>query len=146
MGRRLRDGYVVRMARAPAIEEHPEGLLYEEEFVSLDEERDLLGVLEALDFRAVTMRGQTARRTVRMFGLDYDYENGALVPAEQLPQSLEWLRARSAPRVARPPADLVQVLVSRYPEGAGIGWPRGAPSCGPAGRPVSASAPSRMRL
>src|SRR3954463_14942862 len=106
MGRRLRDGYVVRMARAPAIEEHPEGLLYEEEFVSLDEERDLLGVLEALDFRAVTMRGQTARRTVRMFGLDYDYENGALVPAEPLPDSFEGLRERSGALLEGEPGEL----------------------------------------
>jgi len=134
------------MARAPAIEEHPEGLLYKDELVSLDEERDLLGVLDALDFRAVTMRGQTARRTVRMFGLDYDYENGALVPAEQLPQSLEWLRERSAALIERDPADLVQVLVSRYPEGAGIGWHRDAPMFGSKIVGVSLLAPCRMRF
>src|SRR3954463_5347463 len=146
MGRRLRDGYVVRMARAPAIEEHPEGLLYEEEFVSLDEERDLLGVLEALDFRAVTMRGQTARRTVRMFGLDYDYEGGELVPADPLPDPLEWLRDRAARLIDRAPEDLVQILISRYPEGAGIGWHRDAPMFGSRIAGVSLLGTSRMRF
>ena len=38
----------------------PEGLLYREEFVSPEEERDLLGALEGLDFRELQMRGQTA--------------------------------------------------------------------------------------
>jgi len=57
------------------IEEYPEGLLYQEEFVSPDEEQELLGIVESLDFRELTMRGQKALRTVRHFGLAYDYES-----------------------------------------------------------------------
>ena len=48
-----------------AAEEQPEGLVYREEFISSAEERQLLDELAALDFKPVTMRGQTARRTVR---------------------------------------------------------------------------------
>jgi hypothetical protein len=68
-----------------------EGLTYMDGFVSPSEERAVLETIELLDFRAVTMRGQTARRTVRMFGLDYDYAERTLVPADPLPASLEWL-------------------------------------------------------
>ena len=39
-----------------------------------EEERELLELIERLDFREIEMRGQTAKRTVRHFGLDYDYE------------------------------------------------------------------------
>jgi DNA oxidative demethylase len=124
----------------------PEGLLYRPDFVTDDEERDLLGEIEALDFRELTMRGQTARRTVRHFGLDYDYESGELVPADPLPQSLEGLRERTAELMERDPADLVQILVSRYPEGAGIGWHRDAPMFGSKIAGVSLGAPSRMRF
>ena len=132
--------------RRPAIEEHPDGLLYREEFLTPDEERDLLGHIEALDFRAVTMRGQTARRTVRMFGLDYDYEQGDLVATDPLPEPLEWLRERCAALIEREPADLVQILVSRYPEGAGIGWHRDAPMFGSKIAGVSLLSPTRMRF
>jgi alkylated DNA repair dioxygenase AlkB len=124
----------------------PEGLTYLPDFVTADEERRLLAVIEALEFRAVVMRGQTAKRTVRMFGLDYDYEGGELVPTDPLPDELEWLRERCAALIEREPADLVQILVSRYPEGAGIGWHRDAPMFGSRIAGVSLGGTSRMRF
>jgi len=127
-------------------EEQPEGLVYREEFITPAEERRLLDELEALDFRPVTMRGQTARRTVRHFGLDYDYESGELVPADPLPEWLLWLRGRCADLMERAPEDLVQILVSRYPSGAGIGWHRDAPMFGSRIAGVSLLAPCRMRF
>ena len=129
-----------------AAEEQPEGLVYREEFISPAEERRLLDELEALAFRTVTMRGQAARRTVRHFGLDYDYESGALVPADPLPESMLWLRERCADLMEREPDDLVQILVSRYPSGAGIGWHRDAPMFGSRIAGVSLLAPCRMRF
>jgi len=123
-----------------------EGLIYVEDFVTRDEERTLLAELEQLDYRAVTMRGQTARRTVRMFGLDYDYADRALVPTDPLPAELEWLRERAAALIERSAEDLVQILISRYPPGAGIGWHRDAPMFGSKIAGVSLLAPSRMRF
>ena len=125
---------------------NPEGLLYREDFVTPEEERELLDLIDSLDFREVTMRGQTAKRTVRMFGLDYDYEGAELVPGDPLPQELEWLRERSAALIERDPGDLVQILVSRYPPGAGIGWHRDAPMFGSQVAGVSLRAPARMRF
>jgi alkylated DNA repair protein (DNA oxidative demethylase) len=124
----------------------PEGLLYVPDFLTPDEERDLLATIEAIDFRPIVMRGQTARRTVRHFGLDYEYDSGELAEGEPLPASLEWLRERSAAMIERDPADLAQILVSRYPEGAGIGWHRDAPMFGSRIVGVSLAAPSRMRF
>jgi len=124
----------------------PEGLTYLPDFVTPDEEEQLLTTIEALDFRAVAMRGQTARRTVRMFGLDYDYEGGELVPAGPLPDELEWLRERCAQLIEREPADLAQILVSRYSEGAGIGWHRDAPMFGSRIAGVSLGSACRMRF
>ena len=124
----------------------PDGLTYVADFVTPDEERDLIAQFEALEFRAVTMRGQTARRTVRMFGLDYDYEGGELVPADPLPESLEWLRDRAARLTDRASGDLVQILISRYPEGAGIGWHRDAPMFGSRIAGVSLLGASRIRF
>jgi alkylated DNA repair dioxygenase AlkB len=124
----------------------PEGLRYREEFVSPEEEQELLEVLERLDFRQLAMRGQTARRTVRHFGLDYEYESGELAEGDPLPEELEWLRERCAALIEREPADLVQILVTRYPPGAGIGWHRDAPMFGSKIAGVSLRAPARMRF
>jgi alkylated DNA repair dioxygenase AlkB len=138
--------FVTIMAVAAGSHHPPEGLLYREEFISVDEERALLLAFEEIDFRAVVMRGQTARRTVRHYGLDYDYEKGDLVPADPLPEPLLFLRDRCSALMEREPEDLVQILVSRYPEGAGIGWHRDAPMFGSKIAGVSLLAPSRMRF
>jgi DNA oxidative demethylase len=137
---------VGRVTRPAPVTEGVEGLLYVEDFLSVGEERELLAFLETLDFRDVVMRGQTAKRTVRHFGLDYDYERGELVPADPLPAALRDLRERCAALMEREPSDLVQVLVSRYPAGAGIGWHRDAPMFGSKVAGVSLGAPCRMRF
>jgi alkylated DNA repair dioxygenase AlkB len=124
----------------------PEGLVYQDEFITPAEERDLLDVLAGLDFRELTMRGQTAKRTVRHFGLDYEYESGDITPGEPLPPELEWLRERCAALIERDPGDLAQILVTRYPPGAGIGWHRDAPMFGSKIAGVSLGAPARMRF
>jgi DNA oxidative demethylase len=128
------------------VAEQPEGLVYREAFITPEEEAALLDLLEAMEFRAVTMRGQTARRTVRHFGLDYAYETGELVPADPLSEPMHPLRERCAALMEREPRDLVQILVSRYPEGAGIGWHRDAPMFGSRIAGVSLRAPCRMRF
>jgi alkylated DNA repair protein (DNA oxidative demethylase) len=123
-----------------------EGLFYQDDFVIPEEERELLELIEPLDFREIEMRGQTAKRTVRHFGLGYDYDSGELVPVEPLPEGLGWLRERAAALIEREPAELAQILVSRYPEGAGIGWHRDAPMFGSRIVGVSLAAPARMRF
>ena len=110
------------------------------------EEEELLAVLDGLDFRELTMRGRTARRTVRHFGLDYDYASGEVVPTDPLPEGMVWLRDRCALLMERAPEDLVQILLSRYPAGAGIGWHRDAPMFGSKIAGVSLGAACRIRF
>jgi alkylated DNA repair protein (DNA oxidative demethylase) len=132
--------------RAQTVAEEPEGLIYRPDFLSADEEAEVLGIIGTIDFRPVTMRGQTAKRTTRHFGYDYDYESWKLVPADPLPSALGWLQERCAELAGREPAELAQTLVSCYPEGAGIGWHRDAPMFGPEVVGVSLLASCRMRF
>jgi alkylated DNA repair dioxygenase AlkB len=108
-------------------DELPPGLVYVPGFVAGEEERALLAELEELEFEEIHLRGQTAKRTVRHFGLDYDYERWQVTPTEPLPASFEWLRERAANLVGRKPDELAEILLTRYPPGAGIGWHRDAP-------------------
>jgi alkylated DNA repair dioxygenase AlkB len=131
--------------RAPTAEAPPDGLRFDPELLTPDEERAVLAVLAGMDFHEVSMRGQTARRTVRHFGLDYDYESYALTPTDPLPATLETVRDHSAALAGTTPDELVQTLVTRYPPGAPIGWHRDAPMFGLVVG-VSLLAPSRLRL
>jgi DNA oxidative demethylase len=128
------------------VAEQVEGLTYREDFISPAEERALLELFGAMEFHTLTMRGQTARRTVRHCGLGYEYESGELASTDPLPEAMLPLRDRCAGLMERAPEDLVQTLVSRYPPGAGIGWHRDAPMFGSKIAGVSLRAPCRMRF
>lgn len=126
--------------------EAPEGLLFVPELVSPDEERALLAAIDALPFEKVRLRGVTARRTVVHYGWGYAYDARTLAPAAPVPGFLEPLRARAAALAGLRPEELAEVLVTRYPPGAGIGWHRDAPMFGPTVVGVSLGAASVMRL
>ena len=133
------------MPRWPITEDPPAGLRYQAELVTVDEEQGLLEALAHLEYRPVEMRGQTAKRTVRHYGLRYDYERGELAPTDPLPEALEWLRERAAGLGDLPPDALVQILLTRYPAGATIGWHRDAPMFGSVVG-VSLAATCRLRF
>ena len=124
----------------------PEGLLYRPELITAAEERQVLGRLETMELRTITMHGQTARRTVRHFGLDYGYESWTLVPTDPFPDELRWLQERAASLAGVDPDRFRQILVTRYPPGATIGWHRDAPMFGPQVVGVSLAAACRMRF
>jgi alkylated DNA repair protein (DNA oxidative demethylase) len=124
----------------------PEGLVYRPELLSEEEERALLGELERLQFDEIRMHGVVAKRTARHFGVDYDYERRAIT--EEVDPVPDWIlpvRTTAAGMANLAPEELVEVLVTRYPEGAQIGWHRDAPMFGTV-LGVSLLAPARMRF
>ena len=131
-------------SRAPT--ELPDGFRYIPDAVDEDEERTLIALLDSTEFHDVTMRGQTARRTVRHYGYDYDYENWRVTPTEPIPDELAWLRERCASFAELHAGDLAEALLTRYPPGATIGWHRDAPMFGAKVIGVSLLAGCRMRF
>lgn len=115
------------MAPTPA----PEGLIYRPEFLSPRGEAELLALVETLDFREVRMRGVAALRTTVHFGWDYGYDSWRIEPTDPIPQGFLALRERCAQVASVEPQQFAEMLVSRYPPGAGIGWHRDAPMFGP---------------
>ena len=120
------------MPRLPAVTVTPEGLVYQPDFVTEDEERALVERFDAMEFAEVVMHGRAAKRTVLHFGYRYDYDAWRVTPAAPLPGDLRWLRDRAGGLAGVDPERLVETLISRYPPGAGIGWHRDAPMFGPA--------------
>lgn len=126
--------------------QEPEGLVFRPFLLSETEEAALLEILGTLTYDQVEMRGQVARRTVRLFGYGYDFENRTLRPAEPLPDWVLPVRERCAALAEVDPERFVHALVNRYTPGATIGWHRDAPPFGPTVVGVSLGADSELRF
>jgi alkylated DNA repair dioxygenase AlkB len=112
------------------IVEPPAGLRYLPNLLDADAETALLERLRSLEYAEVRLHGQVARRVVRHYGMNYDYESARTTPGEPVPDWLEPLRSQCAGLLDRTPDQLAEVLVTRYPPGATIGWHRDAPAFG----------------
>jgi alkylated DNA repair protein (DNA oxidative demethylase) len=101
--------------------------------------------IQRLDFSAVEMRGQIARRRVVHFGWRYGYATWRVEPGTPLPEFLVPLQARAGALAGVEPERLAEVLVTEYPLGATIGWHRDAPQFGDVVG-ISLLAPCRLRF
>lgn len=106
----------------------PEGFVYRADFLTAAEEDDVLSELVRLRFDPIVMRGQTARRTARRFGMEYDYDTRTPRPGDPLPTWLDRVRERAGQLAGIDVAELPAALVQRYPPGSTIGWHRDAPA------------------
>jgi len=105
----------------------PEGLAYEPEFLSRDEERALIALIGTLPLQAARYKDYTARRRVTSFGGSYDFDANKLLPAQPLIEALHPLRARVAQWAGVAADDLRHVLVAEYAPGTPLGWHRDVP-------------------
>jgi alkylated DNA repair dioxygenase AlkB len=98
-----------------------EGLEYRQEFISRDEEAELLRQLEAMDLAPFRFHGWTGNRKTHSFGWRYDFDDASFRSAEPIP---DWLLPLSRRAAELAGDDIAHALVARYDPGAGIGWHR----------------------
>src|SRR5439155_22555487 len=108
----------------------PPGFLYRPEILGEAEEVALVDGVRDLAFAEVRMRGVVARRRTAHFGWLYGYESWRIEPGPPIPPFLLPLRERAAALAGVDPERFVEVLVTEYMPGAGIGWHRDAPMFG----------------
>ncbi len=106
----------------------PDGLIYSSEFISRDEEGQLVTAIQNLPFQEIKMHGVVAKRRAVHFGRSYQYESAKLGAAQPPPEFLLPLRERIADFAGCTPVEFAELLVTEYPAGAGIGWHRDAPA------------------
>jgi alkylated DNA repair dioxygenase AlkB len=136
----------VASGKLPGFEEEvPNGLFFYPEFVSEEEESELLGFIRQIDFRTIQMHGVTAKRRVKQFGWHYAFQSYRLTETDPIPEAFTGIRARSAELAGIAATDWAEALVTEYAPGAGIGWHRDAPAFGIVAG-VSLSASCRMRF
>ena len=106
----------------------PEGFVYQPDFLSPSEEQVLAGEIGRLDLKPFEFQGFLGKRRVTSFGWRYDFNQGGLKPADEMPAFLQPLRDRACGLAGLPPGELHQVLVTEYMPGAAIGWHRDRPN------------------
>lgn len=95
----------------------PPGFLYRPQFISIDEERELLQHISALPLEQARYKEYTARR--RVASLEGDG-----------PQFLRSLKSRVAAWVEVRASELSHALVAEYRPGTPLGWHRDMPQYG----------------
>lgn len=108
-----------------------EGLRYQPELTSVDEENELIARVRELPFKNFEFHGFKGKRRTVSFGWQYEFSGrGILRKADNIPPFLLPLRARAASFVEIEPDAFQHVLVIEYGPGAGIGWHRDRPVFG----------------
>ena len=113
----------------------PQGLLYQPEFVTPEEEAALLCAIAPLPLREAKFREDLAKRRVAHFHADADtprYDDGGAdsFTSGPMPPFVAALRDKVAGWLGLAAADFVHALVSEYRPGTPIGWHRDKPVYG----------------
>ena len=103
------------------------GLSSRPNLIDADEERVLIGRIDATDLQPFRFQGWTGNRLTTSFGWSYDFEVGRPREAPPIPDWLLPIRERAAAFARLDAAELIQALLIRYDPGAGIGWHRDRP-------------------
>lgn len=105
----------------------PDGFTYREEFLSRDEERELISMLQTLPLEHAQYKQFTALRRTLSYGSTYDFSANKSLPAPALPAFLYDLRRRIAGWSGLSPESFVHALVAEYRPGTSLGWHRDVP-------------------
>lgn len=100
----------------------PDGFLYQADFISAEEERELANRLSELPFKAFEFQNYVGKRRVVSFGWQYVFDGSGLKKADDMPRFLLPLRARAAAFAGLEADALQHVLLTEYQPGAAIGW------------------------
>jgi alkylated DNA repair dioxygenase AlkB len=102
----------------------PTGLVYRPDFITPEEETDILSYIELLPLEEAEYGEYTAKRRHFGFGWGYDHEKKKFIPGPPLPPFLRTLQRRIAKWLDISPSRVVEALINEYSPGAPIGWHR----------------------
>lgn len=105
----------------------PPGLVYRSNFISPQEEAELLDEIGQLPLVEAKYKEFTARRRIVSYGGTYDFSSNELLPAGPIPAFLLPLRDRVAAWAGVAAALFTHALIAEYKAGTPLGWHRDVP-------------------
>jgi len=112
---------------APPPPKLPDGMRYQADFLSREEEAGLLAVVPKLPLANMQYQQYTARRRVVSYGGQYDFSAQKLHEAEPLPAWLDPQRERAGAWAGIAPECFTQALIAEYALGTPLRWHRDVP-------------------
>ena len=106
----------------------PPGMRLQENFLGLDEERELVSHLRELPLTNAEYLQYTARRRTVSYGGKYDFTHQQLNEAPPIPDWLQPLKRRAGDWAQLDADAISQGLVSEYAPGTPLGWHRDVPN------------------
>ena len=108
----------------------PEGFIYHQNFISEDEERELIREIQKLNLAPFKYYQFTGKRRTVSFGWQYEFGKSEITTAPDIPAFLLPLRTRAGTLFNIDPGSLMQANVIEYSTGSPIGWHRDIPEFG----------------
>jgi hypothetical protein len=98
----------------------PEGFEYYPDFLSEQEENDILSIISAYELETFIFQGYVAKRKVASFGFNYSFDNRKLSEGKPVPEEFRFLIVKAANAAEISPDDFEELLITEYPEGSVI--------------------------
>jgi alkylated DNA repair dioxygenase AlkB len=102
----------------------PEGLAYTADFLTAEEERELIARIAELPLEPFQFGIYEGKRRVVYFGARYDFTRQRLERADALPDWIMSIVERTERFAKLAPGSIRHALFTEYDVGAGIGWHR----------------------
>jgi alkylated DNA repair dioxygenase AlkB len=105
----------------------PEGFYYYPDFLTKDEEMQLVKIIQKYPLKNLIFQGFEAKRKVISLGYDYHFDTRKITKGLPIPEELHPLLTKVGEKLNIPPEKFAEVLVTEYSEGTVINWHRDAP-------------------
>lgn len=106
---------------------YPEGFIYVPEFLTNEEEENLIRQVAGTELHNFTFQGFEAKRKVASFGYDYNFDRRSVAPGKPIPPGFHGLVEKVASYLSIATVEFTELLVTEYPAGSVINWHRDAP-------------------
>ncbi|HKY00763.1 MAG TPA: alpha-ketoglutarate-dependent dioxygenase AlkB [Steroidobacteraceae bacterium] len=106
----------------------PAGLDYEPEFLSVQQEKELLEAIGSQPLQEAEYREWKAKRRIVSYGGRYDFTHRELGEAPPIPEFLYPLREQIARWAGIVPAHIHHAVIAEYRPGTQLGWHRDVPN------------------
>jgi len=105
----------------------PPGFHYFADFITAEEEIELVGEIEKVPLKTFIFQGYEAKRRVASFGYDWSFTNRKLTKGKAVPESFKPLIDKVSHQLSFKADEIAEVLLTEYPVGSVINWHRDAP-------------------
>jgi len=111
----------------PVDPNYPPGFSYVPDFISINEEKELVDLITTLDLHPFLFHGFEAKRKVASYGHDYSFSQRTLAEGKNIPPEFEFLVSKVSAYLMLNPEQFAELLVTEYPVSSVINWHRDAP-------------------